>query len=179
MGCSKPAESLPASKPKKAIEEIIKGRQLANQLRSLLNDSHGDDVLAPAKDLILKVLSSFTNSLTILSSDDVSQLQANTHGHKSKSSKGSCRNDISTIKDRRGRYKRRPVGFPTRKRKGKSGPKTPNKSCLNQESKDHTAVIKYPRRIHDVTLYNQVFFRGRRFLWILPEFALAPFSIVM
>ncbi|KAB1224653.1 hypothetical protein CJ030_MR2G016965 [Morella rubra] len=106
MGCSKPAESLPASKPKKAIEEIIKGRQLANQLRSLLNDSHGDDVLAPAKDLILKVLSSFTNSLTILSSDDVSQLQANTHGHKSKSSKGSCRNDISTIKDRRGRYKR-------------------------------------------------------------------------
>ncbi|KAB1224652.1 putative WRKY transcription factor 70 [Morella rubra] len=107
MGCSKPAESLPASKRKRAIEEITKGLQLANQLRSLLNDSLEDDVSAPAKDLIFKVLSSFTNSLTILSSDDVSQLQANAHGHKSESSRGSCRNDISTIKDRRGRYKRR------------------------------------------------------------------------
>lgn len=108
MGCCSKPEILPASKPERsAIEEIIKGRQLANQLLSLLNDSPGDDGSAPAKDLVLKVLSSFGNSITILSSNEEFQLQANTHGHKSESSTESCMNDISTLKDRRVRYKRR------------------------------------------------------------------------
>ncbi|KAB1224654.1 putative WRKY transcription factor 70 [Morella rubra] len=86
--------SLPESLPSKrirAIEEVIQGCQFANQLRSLLNSSRGDDgsTLAMANDLVLKILSSFTNSHTILSSDEfdeASQLQPNTHGSNSESS---------------------------------------------------------------------------------------------
>ena len=63
MECTWP-ESLPSSK-KKAIEELVQGRDIANQLRSLLNKSARDDnnnnKVAPAKDLVLKILKSFTN----------------------------------------------------------------------------------------------------------------------
>ena len=41
MECTWP-ESLPSSK-KKAIEELVQGRDIANQLRSLLNKSAGDN----------------------------------------------------------------------------------------------------------------------------------------
>ena len=52
-------ESLPSSK-KKAIEELVQGRDIANQLRSLLNKSAGDNnnnnkKTAPADDLVLKI----------------------------------------------------------------------------------------------------------------------------
>ena len=63
MECTQP-ESLPSNK-KKAIEELVQGRDIANQLRSLLNKSAGDDnnnnKAAPAEDLVLKILKSFTN----------------------------------------------------------------------------------------------------------------------
>ncbi|KAG2691148.1 hypothetical protein I3760_09G223100 [Carya illinoinensis] len=111
MECCWP-ENLP-SKPKRAIEQLIEGRQLATQLRSLLSNSLGDEAstLTPAKDLLLKILNSFQNSLTILNSNDpdhklMSPIPTKTHGTKSESSEGSCRS-ISTLKDRRGCYKRR------------------------------------------------------------------------
>ena len=61
MECTWP-ESLPSSK-KKAIEELVPGRDIANQLRSLLNKSAGDNnkKATLAKDLVLKILKSFTN----------------------------------------------------------------------------------------------------------------------
>ena len=62
MECTWP-ESLPSSK-KKAIEELVQGRDIANQLRSLLNKLVGDNnkkKAAPAEDLVLKILKSFTN----------------------------------------------------------------------------------------------------------------------
>ena len=62
MGCTWP-ESLPSSK-KKAIEDLVQGRDIANQLRSLLNKLVGDNnnkKAAPAEDLVLKILKSFTN----------------------------------------------------------------------------------------------------------------------
>ena len=64
MECTWP-ESLPSSK-KKAIEELVQGCDIANQLRSLLKKSAGDDdnnnnKAALAEDLVLKILKSFTN----------------------------------------------------------------------------------------------------------------------
>ena len=62
MECTWP-ESLPSSK-KKAIEDLVQGRDIANQLRSLLNKLVGDnnnEKAAPAEDLVLKILKSFTN----------------------------------------------------------------------------------------------------------------------
>ena len=63
MECTWP-ESLPSSK-KKAIEELVQGRDIANQLCSLHNKSARDNnkkkKAALAKDLVLKILKSFTN----------------------------------------------------------------------------------------------------------------------
>jgi hypothetical protein len=116
MECSWPENS--PSNPRKAIEELVQGHQLANQLRGLLSSWPGDDGSAPANDLVLKILNSFTNSLSILNSvaesdSDVSQIQPNARASspcrdapKSESSGESCRS-ISTVRDRRGCYKRR------------------------------------------------------------------------
>ena len=62
MECTWP-KSIPSSK-KKAIEELVQGRDIANQLCSLLNKSAGDNnnkKTDPADDLVLKILKSFTN----------------------------------------------------------------------------------------------------------------------
>ena len=51
-------ESLPSSK-KKAIEELVQGRDIANQVRSLLNKSVGDNnkkKAAPTEDLVFENL---------------------------------------------------------------------------------------------------------------------------
>ena len=62
MECTWP-KSIPSSK-KKAIEELVQGRDIANQLCSLLNKSVGDNNNKKtdlADDLVLKILKSFTN----------------------------------------------------------------------------------------------------------------------
>ena len=49
---------------KKAIEELVQGRDIANQLRSLLNKSAGDNnnnKATLAESLVLKILKPFTN----------------------------------------------------------------------------------------------------------------------
>ncbi|TXG57512.1 hypothetical protein EZV62_015341 [Acer yangbiense] len=120
----------------KAIEELVKGRDFALQLRRILNklssennnnnnnnDDDGDGVVLD-QDLVLKILTSFTNSLSILkngggggsgeyqSDHEVSQIQTNaTHlnwdGRKPEDSGDSSKTSSIVNKDRRGCYKRR------------------------------------------------------------------------
>ncbi|XP_041028777.1 WRKY DNA-binding transcription factor 70-like [Juglans microcarpa x Juglans regia] len=113
MECCCLPESLP-SKPERAIEELTQGRQFATQLRSLLNTSLRLDVsTSAANDLLLKILNSFHNSLLILNSDDGVSLHLPDNNPapaplSTESSEGSCRSSTpSTLKDRRGCYKRR------------------------------------------------------------------------
>ncbi|KAH7514776.1 WRKY DNA-binding transcription factor 70 [Ziziphus jujuba] len=112
-----------ASGRKRVIDELMEGRELANQLQSvLLSKSDGDgssSAVSAAEDLVVKIMESFSNTLFILNvnegDDDVSvsQIQANSHvgsacldARKSEDSDESCRS-ISNVKDRRGCYKRR------------------------------------------------------------------------
>ncbi|KAF2287986.1 hypothetical protein GH714_003733 [Hevea brasiliensis] len=108
-------EHLPSDR-KKAIDELMKGREFANQLKAVLCDSIGEDGSMPAEDLVVKILNSFTSTLSILNraeTDEVSQFPASTHvgspcwdGRKSEDS-GESSKSTSTRKDRRGCYKRR------------------------------------------------------------------------
>ncbi|KAH9673391.1 putative WRKY transcription factor 70 [Citrus sinensis] len=109
-----------SSDRRRAIEELIKGQEMALQLRNLIHKStksgEGSKAMIINQDLVANILSSFTNSLSILKngdSDEASQVQEHTQlsspcweaylktedsGESSKS---------STVKDRRGCYKRR------------------------------------------------------------------------
>uniref|UniRef100_A0A5B6YQB1 Putative WRKY transcription factor 70 n=1 Tax=Davidia involucrata TaxID=16924 RepID=A0A5B6YQB1_DAVIN len=110
-------ENLTADR-EKAIGELVRGQEFANQLRVMLGKPTGDDGSSPsAEDLVLKVLGSFTETLSIFmncsTSDEVSQVPANTHvgspcwdARKSEDS-GDSSKTSSASKDRRGCYKRR------------------------------------------------------------------------
>ncbi|GMP51508.1 hypothetical protein CsSME_00017707 [Camellia sinensis var. sinensis] len=96
---------------KKAIQELIQGRELANQLRLILRNpfSHRDESAA-AGDLLVKILGSFTDTISILNrTHEVSaQIQANSppsDARKFEDSDDSSK--TSGLKDRRGCYKRR------------------------------------------------------------------------
>ncbi|XP_027926250.1 WRKY DNA-binding transcription factor 70-like [Vigna unguiculata] len=96
---------------KKAIEELLRGRDSATQLRSVIN-GNGED-LSSAKKLVKEVLMSFTNSLLLLNTsnttsefhDDVSNVQLWDSPKLEDSQESNCKN--STVKARRGCYKRR------------------------------------------------------------------------
>ncbi|GMN40629.1 hypothetical protein TIFTF001_009854 [Ficus carica] len=118
---------------KKLIEQLVHGRDIANQLQTLLSHSVADDgsVVDSAEDLVSKIMLSFTNTLSMLNQNDndeavVSQIQvqsaaaaaASSHvenkspcldGRKSEDSGESCRSVSTAITriDRRGSYKRR------------------------------------------------------------------------
>ncbi|CAL5390012.1 unnamed protein product [Camellia sinensis] len=96
---------------KKAIQDLIQGRELANQLRLILRNpfSHHDESAA-AGDLLVKILGSFTDTISILNrTHEVSaQIQANSppsDARKFEDSDDSSK--TSGLKDRRGCYKRR------------------------------------------------------------------------
>ncbi|GFY82487.1 WRKY DNA-binding protein 13 [Actinidia rufa] len=99
---------------KKVVQELIQGRELANQLRLLLGKPFGgDDKLVAAKDLVMKILGSFTETISILKShaaDEVTDpVPANSpcwDGRKSEDS-DEITSKTSALKDRRGCYKRR------------------------------------------------------------------------
>lgn len=105
---------------KRVIDELMEGRDLANQLQSVLSKCDGS--ASSAEDLVVKIMKSFSNTLFILNVNEgdevsVSQILANSHvdsacldARKSEDSEGSCRS-ISTAKDRRGCYKRRLIFF--------------------------------------------------------------------
>ncbi|KAF2306632.1 hypothetical protein GH714_019928 [Hevea brasiliensis] len=100
---------------RKAIEQLTRGQEYANQLKAIFSESIGDDG-SVGEDLVTKILNSFMSSLSILNgveSDEVSQLPASIHvgspccdGRKSEDSGESIRS-TSTMKDRKGCYKRR------------------------------------------------------------------------
>lgn len=112
-------ENLPYNQ-RKAIDELIRdklirGREFANQLKVIFSDSIGDGS-ARAEDLVVKVVNTFTSTLSILNgveSDEVSQFPASIHvgspcydGRKSEDSGESIRS-TSKMRDRRECYKRR------------------------------------------------------------------------
>ncbi|XP_057513378.1 WRKY DNA-binding transcription factor 70-like [Actinidia eriantha] len=112
MGSSSP-EKISCDR-KRAVQELIQGRELANQLRLLLGKPFGgDDMSVAAKDLVMKILGSFTETISILkrhAADEVSdQVPANSpcwDGRKSEDS-DEITSKTSALKDRRGCYKRR------------------------------------------------------------------------
>ncbi|KAJ4824550.1 hypothetical protein Tsubulata_045843 [Turnera subulata] len=69
-------ETLP-SDWSKAVNELVQGREFANQLNTILNNPMENDGSLSSQDLVTKVMNSFTNSLSILnrigSNEEVSQ----------------------------------------------------------------------------------------------------------
>ncbi|EEF33686.1 WRKY DNA-binding transcription factor 70 [Ricinus communis] len=109
-------ENLPSTQ-RRAIGELIRGRELARQLKIVLNSRDDMEEHVPVDDLVMKILNSFTNSLSILNRFDSDiEFPPSTHvgspcwdsGRKSEDSGESIRS-TSTNKDRRGCYKRRKI----------------------------------------------------------------------
>lgn len=108
MDCSWPDTS-PFDR-RKAADELLRGRELAQQLRAYLQRSS-----TPAsQDLLTRILSSFSKTLSILNhrcdSDDINGSIVDSpedHGsRKSEESGDSCKSSTPN-NDRRGCYKRR------------------------------------------------------------------------
>lgn len=120
---------------KKAIQELVRGKELTKQLRDLLTKSLTDDGSVNSEDLVLKICNTFANSLSFLTNsnttttttttavadfyynDDlngVSQkptINITSDGRKSEDSGDSIKSPPSTLRDRRGSYKRRYLFF--------------------------------------------------------------------
>ena len=100
---------------KRAVEELVRGRYLTNQLRVVLRKPVEVNQPVSAEDLLAEILRSFTDTLSILSSgesDEVaSQIPASAQlyspGWDGRKSEGSGESGKSSTKDRRGCYKRR------------------------------------------------------------------------
>ncbi|XP_020237415.1 WRKY DNA-binding transcription factor 70 [Cajanus cajan] len=98
---------------RKAIEELVRGHDHAKQLRSVINGSCSDDRSATpfAEKLVKEVLMSFTNSLLFLNNTttsephDASDVQVWDSPKSEDSQESNCK--TSTVKERRGCYKRR------------------------------------------------------------------------
>ncbi|XVF37396.1 hypothetical protein REPUB_Repub20aG0004200 [Reevesia pubescens] len=107
---------------KKAIEELERGRELTKQLRDLLSKSLGDDeeeagLVGSSEDLVIQILNSFANTLSILrnsNGDDIYDVEVVSQnlrkkswdGRKSEDS-GESNKSTTTLKDRRGCHNRR------------------------------------------------------------------------
>ncbi|EXB54247.1 putative WRKY transcription factor 70 [Morus notabilis] len=122
MACSSLPENV-LSVQQKLIDELVRGREIANQLQTLLSQSLGDDwsVVNSAEYLVLRIMESFTNTLFMLNGNNpdetvVFQIQA-TGSHVdspcldgwkiSEDSEKSCRTSVFTMKDTGVCYKRR------------------------------------------------------------------------
>ncbi|KAH1096055.1 hypothetical protein J1N35_012976 [Gossypium stocksii] len=113
---------------KKAIEELVRGKELTKQLRDLLTKSLTDDGFVNSEDLVLKICDTFANTLSLLTNsntttptavpdyyynddlNDFSQkptINITSDGRKSEDSGDSIKSPPSTHRDRRGSYKRR------------------------------------------------------------------------
>ncbi|EXB54246.1 putative WRKY transcription factor 70 [Morus notabilis] len=128
MACSVLPENL-LSVRQKMIDELIQGREIANQLRTVLFESvFGDDwsVVISAEYLVSRIMESFTNTLFMLNQNDVpnevvvSQIQRTSSrvdspcfdGQKSEDFAKSCWTSVSTtLKHTSGCCKRRKTVF--------------------------------------------------------------------
>ncbi|KAI5429098.1 hypothetical protein KIW84_033913 [Lathyrus oleraceus] len=93
----------------KVIDELLRGRELANQLRDILNESGDVDdnngsTTPFAEHLLKEVLMTFTNSLLFLNNTQTSEDVQLTKSEDSLES--NCKSS-SIVKERRGCYKRR------------------------------------------------------------------------
>ncbi|KAK6943276.1 WRKY domain [Dillenia turbinata] len=104
------AENLPPNK-RKLIEELVRGREFTNQLKNLLNNltmNNNDDGSDAAGDLVAKILGSFSETLSILSTSEPDEVvKASPCGEDARKSEDSGESCKSSLKDRRGCYKRR------------------------------------------------------------------------
>lgn len=92
---------------RKVIEELLRGRELANQLRYVLNEGGDIDHNGP-EELVKKVLNTFTNSLLFLnnSSSESHDVQLRETSKSEDSEESNCKS-TSVVKQRRGCHKRR------------------------------------------------------------------------
>ncbi|KAJ6362774.1 hypothetical protein OIU78_003047 [Salix suchowensis] len=112
-------EELPSNR-KKAINKLLRGQQLAEQLKLVMNNSIGGDGSVLAENLVQEIMNSFTSTLSMFNGgecDDVfSQIPATAKvrspcwdGRKSSEDSGESSKSTAAVKvkDRRGCYKRR------------------------------------------------------------------------
>ncbi|KAF8397103.1 hypothetical protein HHK36_016010 [Tetracentron sinense] len=140
----------------KAMEELVQGREFATQLQNLLHNPLGGDGLVSAKDLVLKIMRSFTDTISLLNfieSGEVSHNLAGTHlsspccHDRIYEDSGESRK-IPPFKDRRGGFKRRKTSVtwtkvsPTPIDDGHAWRKYGQKEILN---------AKYPRNYYRCT----------------------------
>ena len=110
-----------SSKRKRVITELVQGQEFATQLRMLLDNNKKnsfirDDCSVSAEQLVMKILGSFTETLSVLSSGDGSaggrqiparaQVGSGYSGDRESQDSGESMKGAALV-DRRGRYKRR------------------------------------------------------------------------
>ncbi|XP_022887114.1 probable WRKY transcription factor 70 [Olea europaea var. sylvestris] len=87
------------------IRELVKGKEFTAQLQNLLNKPLKNNGSVSAEELAAKILRSFTETLSVLSSDETFQIDGGDSGSSV------CSREIEKkpekVKDRRGCYKRR------------------------------------------------------------------------
>nr|UXG57924.1 WRKY70a [Nelumbo nucifera] len=101
---------------RKAINELVRGREFTTQLQIILRNPLGGHGSVSAEDLLPKILTSFTEAIaalnTTVESGEVSQNPASTHvsspscGDRATEDSGESKKS-TVLKDRRGSYKRR------------------------------------------------------------------------
>ncbi|KAL2549935.1 putative WRKY transcription factor 70 [Forsythia ovata] len=91
------------TKRKRLIGELVKGKKIGAQLQTLLKNNGS----VSAEDLAVKILRSFTETLSVLSSNETSQI----YGDGGDTGASACSEESekkpARVKDRRGCYKRR------------------------------------------------------------------------
>ncbi|KAI3757770.1 hypothetical protein L6452_05313 [Arctium lappa] len=98
---------------KRLIGELIRGRDSTKKLQNLLRRKTEDDGTVSAEDLVMKILGSFSDSLSVLTSCTSGESPTTTYvgsacsGDRTLDSGESQKNPAPVVKDRRGCYKRR------------------------------------------------------------------------
>ncbi|KAL2555940.1 WRKY domain-containing protein [Forsythia ovata] len=96
------------TKRKSVIGELVRGKETATQLKTLLQNPVNDHASVLAEELAVKIFRSFTKTLSVLSygggADKRSQIDAGDHGGSDCSGENK---KSPRVKDRRGCYKRR------------------------------------------------------------------------
>ncbi|KAJ8550760.1 hypothetical protein K7X08_000130 [Anisodus acutangulus] len=91
---------------KMVIEGLIRGREFTRRLKEIINKPLGGEVATiMAEGLVGKIMDSFSETLSVINSDDVRVVGTPSSSPEDNYSSGSCKS--STLKDRRGCYKRR------------------------------------------------------------------------
>ncbi|XP_042501212.1 probable WRKY transcription factor 70 [Macadamia integrifolia] len=101
---------------KKVVDKLLQGRDFAAQLQLILRDSTGDHVSVTAKELVPRILKSFTEAIAALSSGESGEVSGDPataeaglpcyDGQRNEDS-GEKRKKSASIDQRRGGYKRR------------------------------------------------------------------------